>query len=73
MLSVNDVFMERVFHIGRRIGHAEEAFAVRLILGEQELRAVLEIKEVVAAFGRRGCFQDVGIRGADVWLRGVIP
>ena len=53
LLAVNHVFMERVFHVGRRIGLTPKTAGVRFVFGEQQFGRAFALQGVVAEIGMR--------------------
>ena len=61
-LSRDDVGVERILDVGRRVGLAPQTLCIALVLGEEQLRGAIAMEPVLAQFmvrglnGARPCF-----------------
>ena len=61
-LSGDDVGVERILDVGRRVGLAPQTLCVALVLGEEQLRGAIAMEPVLAQLmvrglnGARPCF-----------------
>ena len=69
-VAANDIAMERVLHVRRRVRLPPEPLRVALVLREQQVGAAVAREHVLAQFGMRG--QDAPLRMTQVWLGSVI-
>ena len=50
VLSGDDVGVERILDVGRRVGLAPQTLCVALVLGEEQLRGAITMEPVLAQF-----------------------